>query len=110
MASPPDGPPPASDVAFTPESQRRRWYDEWPIIGVLAGVACGLAVVAVGRFREGTVVMAVSVVLASILRAVLPERRAGLLVVRSRVIDVVTSAAMGAALLALALVVPPPPP
>ncbi len=48
-------------------------------------------------------------VLALVLRIVLPTRRAGLLVVRTRTIDVTVLAILAGGLLLLALIVPAPP-
>lgn len=91
-----------------PRAQPRRLRD-WPIAVVLAGMAAGLLVVAAGSFRGGTGLFAVSVLVATVLRAVLPERVAGLLVVRSRLLDVLVLGALATGLSVLALVVPPPP-
>ena len=76
---------------------------------VLAGMGAGLLVVAAGRFRAGTVLFALSVSAAALLRALLPERSAGLLAVRTRLLDVLTLALLAAALSVLAVAVPPPP-
>jgi hypothetical protein len=70
---------------------------EWPITLILLGVVASLLVVALNHFRRGTVLL-----------ALLPARDAGLLAVRSRVIDVLTLGGLGAALLFFALIVPPP--
>jgi hypothetical protein len=48
-----------------------------------------------------------AVVAAAVFRLVLPSRRAGLLVVRSRLFDVTVLAVLGLAILALGLAVPP---
>lgn len=90
-----------------PARQRQR-FAEWPMTAVLVGVAVGLAIVGTDRFRTGTVVIAGATLLGAVLRAGLPERRAGLLVVRSRVVDVLTLLIMGSSLLVLAIVVPGP--
>ena len=95
------------DVPVAPGRAPRR-FPEWPLALVLAGVALGLGVVATGHFRRGTVVLAVATLLATALRAGLPERTAGLLVVRSRTLDVLVLAVLGLGLGLLGLVVPPP--
>jgi Protein of unknown function (DUF3017) len=81
---------------------------EWPITLILLGVAVSLLVVALNHFRRGTVLLALFVLLAAALRLVLPAREAGLLAVRSRLIDVFTLGGLGAGLLFFALIVPPP--
>jgi hypothetical protein len=85
-----------------------RLLREWPLLLVLAGAATGLALLAqdVGGFRTGTTVLAAALLLAAALRAALPTKLAGMLVVRSRVLDVLTTGALGAALLVLALATP----
>lgn len=88
--------------------RRRRWWSQWPITVVLAGVAAALAVVALDRFRLGSLMLAGSLVLAFILRLVLPADRVGMLAVRSKRVDLVVLGALAAALVVFALWVPPP--
>jgi Protein of unknown function (DUF3017) len=80
---------------------------EWPFGAVLAVVVVGLVIVASGHFRGGCVVVGAGASLAAVLRAMLPERRAGLLVVRHRFLDVVLMTALGVGIVVLAVVVPP---
>ncbi|MGH8823670.1 MAG: DUF3017 domain-containing protein [Jiangellaceae bacterium] len=88
--------------------RRKRIWREWPLILVLAVVGSGLWVVADDHFKRGTVLFALGVCLAAVLRAALPNGSAGLLRVRSRFVDVLTLAALGGATLVAALIVPPP--
>ena len=74
----------------------------------LAMFGLGIVVVALGRWRKGLFVVAFALLVGGFLRLVLPSRRAGVLVVRGRMTDVVTLAALGAAVLLLAAVVPNP--
>jgi hypothetical protein len=90
------------------EPFRERVIDQWPLALVLAGVAVGLVVLAVGSFRAGALVLSASVVFGGALRAVLPRDSAGLLVVRSTPVDLVTYFSLGVVLTALSLLVPPP--
>jgi len=83
------------------------WY-EWPLILVLTVLCTALWIVAADHFRRGTVLFALGVCLAAALRAVLPNGSAGLLRVRSRVVDVLTLAVLGGGTLVAALIVPPP--
>lgn len=82
---------------------------QWPLLVVLGGGLSALLVVASDGFRLGCTLLGASVGFAAVARAVLPARRVGLLVVRSRPFDVVVLAVMGAALVVLAVVVPGPP-
>lgn len=86
----------------------QRWWRQWPIIVVLVGVGIALALVALDFFRRGAVVLAGSVLLAAFLRLFLPDREAGLLVVRSRKVDVAVLGTLGALLAIFAFWVPPP--
>lgn len=86
----------------------RGWWRQWPIIVVLLGVVIALTLVALDYFRRGSVVLAGSVLLAAFLRTLLPDREAGLLVVRSRRVDVAVLGVLGALLAIFAFWVPPP--
>ncbi len=57
--------------------------------------------------RGGTLAMAGIVLAAALARIVLPERRAGMLVSRRRLVDVAVLTALGAGLLIAGLVLPP---
>ena len=84
------------------------WWRQWPILVVLTGVVIALALVSLDYFRRGSVVLAGSVLLAAFLRLLLPDREAGLLVVRSRRVDVAVLGVLGALLAVFAFWVPPP--
>jgi hypothetical protein len=86
----------------------RRFLREWPLILVLAVAATSLWIVADNHFKRGTVLFSMAICLAAFLRAVLPNGAAGMLRVRSRVVDVLTMAALGGCTLVAALIVPPP--
>ena len=76
-----------------------------PLIAVLLIAVVGLALILVD-FRLGTLVLAGSAATALIMRAVLPTRRAGLLVVRTRRIDLTILSVLTASLFILALITP----
>ena len=80
---------------------------EWPVTVVLVVAAVAMVVIAQGHFKRGSLVFATAVLLAALLRAVLPTAAAGVLVVRGRLLDVVTAAVLGIAVLGLTLIVPP---
>jgi len=81
---------------------------EWPISVVLLGIALSMIFVATDHFRRGSLVLAVSVVLATFLRLFLPENQAGMLAVRSKSVDVAILAVLGVGLAIFALWVPAP--
>jgi hypothetical protein len=77
-----------------------------PLLAVLVTVGAGLLVVTLGHWRRGLVVIGLTMVLAALLRLLLPERRVGFLAVRSRPVDVVLMAGAGVALTVIALTIP----
>ena len=81
---------------------------ELPLLVVLAAVLLGLAVGAAVQWRLGALLVGGALALAAVLRLVLPVRRSGLLVVRSRRLDVSVLLGLGTALLVLASSVPEP--
>ena len=66
----------------------------------------GLAAVALDRWRVGSLVVGLGLLLAGGLRLSLRERQAGLLVVRSRSFDAAVLLVLGFALVALANTIP----
>lgn len=62
---------------------------------VLFVALSGLVWVGMGHWREGTVLVGSALMLASVLRAMLPEDRVGLLQVRGRVVDVLLYGGLG---------------
>jgi len=72
---------------------------------VLAIAAIGLLRVATANWREGAVLLGGSLLVAATLRAVLPPERAGLLAIRSRVVDVLSYTGLGVAVVLLALTI-----
>jgi hypothetical protein len=79
-----------------------------PYVIALAGLVGGLTWMwlAPKHVEPGTVAVAGALFLAALERLVLPERWAGLLLTRQRVLDVAALAALGAGILAVALVLP----
>ena len=73
-----------------------------PLLGVLTLVGVGLIVVAADRWARGLVLLAAGLILGAGLRLMLPARRAGLLVVRSRPFDVACLLGIAVAVLAVA--------
>jgi len=79
-----------------------------PYLIIMAGVAVGLFVFAQGSSyaSRGAEVTGGTLLLAALARLVLPQRRAGLLASRSKVIDVLSFAVLGGGVLALGLILP----
>lgn len=79
----------------------------WPLVAslTLLGVAAGFA--AFGHWRRSAITAAAALLLAGLLRMILPTSTAGLLVVRRRWIDVAVMFALGVGIAVASLVVPP---
>ena len=67
-----------------------------------------MVLIAMDYFRRGSVVLSASVLLAAFLRLLLPDADAGMLVVRSRKIDVAVLAVLGIGLTLFTFWVPAP--
>nr|WP_041782600.1 DUF3017 domain-containing protein [Mycolicibacterium chubuense] len=80
---------------------------QWPILLVGLFLIAAFGLVAAGYWRRGALVMAIGVGVASGLRLTLSEDRVGLLAVRSRTIDVLTTALVSAAMLYIAWTIDP---
>lgn len=80
---------------------------QWPIL--LVGLIFLTALVLVGAnfWRRGSLLIGIGVGVAAILRLVLPVERAGLLVVRGKGVDFVTTATVGAAMVYIASTIDP---
>jgi hypothetical protein len=80
---------------------------QWPLLLVIVVVGLGLLLIAAERWRSGLVLMGLALVVAGVLRLLLPLRRIGFLAVRSRPVDVTLTVAAGLAVAAIALTIPP---
>jgi hypothetical protein len=78
---------------------------EWPAVLVFACLTVSLLVGTLFGFRPATIMIAVTLALAAVLR--LAVRDVGILAVRGRLTDVVTLVAFAGAVLLLGLSVPP---
>jgi hypothetical protein len=80
---------------------------QWPIL--LVGLIFAVAFVLVGAnfWRRGSLLIGIGVGVAAALRLVLSEERAGLLVVRSKGADFITTAMVGAAMIYIASTIDP---
>ena len=79
-----------------------------PMYGVIAGVAVGVAIAALRHPEPGMYVIAAALAAGAVLRLVLRPRSAGLLVVRSRQLDVLVLLTLAIAIGVIAAVTPFP--
>lgn len=86
---------------------RKVFAGQWPILLVGLFVVGAFGLVAFGYWRRGAAVMAIGVGVAAALRLTLPDDRVGLLAVRSRTVDFVTTASVSAAMLYIAWTIDP---
>src|SRR5687767_3588990 len=77
-----------------------------PLLALLIAVGFGLLLVTIDHWRQGLVVIGLTLLGGSVLRLLLPVRRAGFLAVRSRPVDVVLLAGTGLALAVIARTIP----
>ena len=92
-----------------PRSRRRRdLLAQWPLVLVLIVVGVAVTFVGLDQFRIGSILLAVGVLTAFVLRLLLPASRIGMLAVRGRSVDLTVLGLLGGALLVFALWVPPP--
>lgn len=98
-------PPEQLDVS-DPADLRPDFLRPWALLLVLVFFAIGVGLVATRHWRRGSVMVGGSLVLAGLLRWVLPERSAGLLVVRSKIFDVALGLGVGTGVVVLGMIVP----
>jgi hypothetical protein len=80
---------------------------QWPILVVGLIFLAGFGLAAANYWRRGALLIGVGVGVAAVLRLALSDQRAGLLVVRSKGIDFVTTAMVGAAIVYIAWTIDP---
>lgn len=89
------------------EFARRVFRGQWPILLVGLIFLAAFVLVIAGYWRRGALVLGIGVAVAAALRIGLTDERAGLLVVRSKCIDFVTTATVSAAVLYIAATIDP---
>ena len=89
------------------EFVRKVFAGQWPILLVGLIFIAAFALVVAGYWRRGALVIGIGVGVAAVLRLTLTDDRAGLLVVRTRAIDFVTTATVSAAVLYIAWTINP---
>ena len=80
---------------------------QWPILLVELIFIAAFVLAAANFWRRGALLIGIGVGAAAILRLVLSEQRAGLLVVRSKTVDFVTTATVAAAMVYIASTIDP---
>lgn len=80
---------------------------QWPILTVAAIFLVALLLVAAGFWRRGAFLIGVGVGVAAALRLVLPDDRAGLLVVRAKSLDFATMTTISAIMIYTAWTIDP---
>lgn len=79
----------------------------WPFALVLLVDVVGFIRIAMQHWRQGSLLIGGSLLLAAVLRGVLSSQQAGLLAIRSRVIDVLLYGGLGLLLVAVAATIKP---
>ena len=80
---------------------------QWPILAVAGIFVVALILVAAGYWRRGAFLIGIGVGVAAALRLVLPEERAGLLVVRSKSLDFATMTTISVVMVYVAYTIDP---
>lgn len=80
---------------------------QWPILTVAAIFLVALLLVAAGFWRRGAFLIGIGVGVAAALRLVLPDDRAGLLVVRAKSLDFATMTTISAIMIYTAWTIDP---
>ena len=89
------------------DSARSLVRRQWPILVVGVIFTAAFALVITDFWRRGSLLIGVGVGVAAVLRLVLPESRAGLLVVRSKGLDVTMLTVVAAAMVYIAWTIDP---
>jgi phosphate starvation-inducible membrane PsiE len=80
---------------------------QWPIVTVFLIFVVAFGLVITDYWRRGSLLIGIGVGVAAVLRLVLSDHRAGLLVVRGRTMDFTTMATVCAAMLYIAWTIDP---
>ncbi|WP_162196885.1 DUF3017 domain-containing protein [Mycobacterium lepromatosis] len=80
---------------------------QWPILLVAMIFAAAFVLVGANFWRRGALLIGIGVGVAAVLRLVLSDDRAGLLMVRGKSIDLVTTALVGTAMVYIASTIDP---
>jgi Protein of unknown function (DUF3017) len=80
---------------------------QWPILSVFLVFVAAFGLVVTDYWRRGSLLLGIGVGVAAALRLVLSDNRAGLLVVRGRMVDFTTMAVVSAAVVYTAWTIDP---
>ncbi|HTM84423.1 MAG TPA: DUF3017 domain-containing protein [Mycobacterium sp.] len=80
---------------------------QWPILAVGLVFVAAFALAGAGFWRRGALLIGIGVAVAAGLRLVLSDQRAGLLVVRTRAGDIISTATVAAAMVYIAATIDP---
>jgi hypothetical protein len=94
--------PPASEPVPEPQGWLGAARTHLPFALVLLVAAVGIFRMVLYHWRQGAALVGGALVLAAVFRALLPDRRAGLLAVRGRPVDVLSYVGLGAFMLFVA--------
>jgi len=89
----------------TAPRRRFRAIEHAPFAVVLAVVMVGLVRIVQYHWRQGTVLLGVALLVAALLRAVLPNDRIGLIAIRGRGVDVFCYAGLAVLVMAVSLTI-----
>jgi Protein of unknown function (DUF3017) len=89
------------------EFARKVFRGQWPILLVGLFFIAAFGLVIAGYWRRGALVLGIGVAVAAALRLTLTDERAGLLAVRSKGIDFVTTATVSAGVIYIAWTIDP---
>jgi hypothetical protein len=89
------------------ETTRRAVTTQWPILLVFLIFLAAFGLVITDFWRRGSLLIGIGVAMAAVLRLVLSDNRAGLLVVRRRMTDFTTMALVSAAVIYIAWTIDP---
>jgi Protein of unknown function (DUF3017) len=94
-------------VGRVKEQVKAQAKSQWPILMVELIFIAAFALVGANFWRRGALLIGVGVGVAAALRLVLPEERAGLLVVRTKGIDFLTTATVAAVMVYITFTIDP---
>ncbi|WP_083919878.1 DUF3017 domain-containing protein [Nocardiopsis gilva] len=96
----------SAGTADTVTEETPGWLAQVPYFLVLATMSAGIVVVAAAYFKRGPALIAGALLLAAAFRYLLPPGRIGMLAVRHRWIDIITTVTLAVLLIVLAWVAP----